>query len=136
MKHREPKISFNLSNLVDETIFNEMQERQNKMNNVMIFNSVESGNDDQTAVNNIVRDFTSQNLETISIWRIGKQTKNGWRAVRIEYCKTDDVNKVIRVQKTFFKESKPSLIPISIHIRPENSKVFDRRSKKENAIVK
>lgn len=127
------KMSSNLSNKADEAINNGMQQTK-KTYNQMIFNLKEMSNDDQTVENNIIRDFTLQNLETINIRRIGTENKNGQCVDRIELSKTDNANKVIKAQKRFLKEIKSSVMQISPHIRSLKENLH-RRAQKEKAMV-
>lgn len=105
LKHQF-KQTYVMPTSMDENIINEMQERQKRQNNVMIFNLVESGSEDPTIVNNIITELTSQSLETRNIKRIGKKNKNGWRAVRVEFSRAEDADKVIKAKKDTLKGKK------------------------------
>lgn len=83
-----------------EDVINEIEERQRRKNNIIIFNMkettsvTESG--DAIQVDSIIKEATNESLIVKKVFRIGKANKNGHRAVKVILTNHEDALKIIR----------------------------------------
>lgn len=131
------------SSFSEERVINEINERQTRMSNVMIFNLPESNsqNSDLNAVKDIVREVAQEDLHINKIFRVGKKNKSGNRALKVIFSKTEDANKLIRSKKDILKDRKifinADLTPLQLNNWQNMKKeVEDRRTKGENVTIR
>lgn len=89
----------------EDEIINELQERQKRRNNVMVFNLPEPQNRalDLIKVKEIFLELTNEDLNILRVVRLGKPNKNGHRALKVVFNDAEDANKVIRAKKDILR---------------------------------
>ena len=83
------------TNLSDDHIYREFQERQYRAGNLMIFNLEDHGNDMED-VKHVFSNIMKIPVQPKSATRIGKPNKNGFRPLKVSLHGKDDVQVVIR----------------------------------------
>lgn len=77
-----------------EELITELQERQKRCNNIMVFNFPESDND-QVSLQKLITELTGNQSELVETIRIGRQNKNGTRALKASLSSSDAVRRVL-----------------------------------------
>lgn len=91
------------NHLPEESILAEVQERQKRMNNIMMFNLPET-NDDMMKASEILRLLvTNYEIGVAKVLRVGKANKNGIRALKITLNNANDVDQVVWAKKGILK---------------------------------
>lgn len=91
----QSKIS-QIDTAADESGFNEIQERQRRSTNILLFNLPEKGSD-LADVQGIIHDMAILDSPTISkVLRTGKQNKNGWRSLKVVLSTPQEVGLILK----------------------------------------
>lgn len=94
--------SENEVSLPGDSILKEIDERQRRANNIMIFNMPESHNDVSKA-KEIIKDLIKEDVCVEKAIRAGKPNKNGIRALKIKLNSSREAEKVIKAKKDVLK---------------------------------
>lgn len=98
----EPNLELgNHKNLTTEELFSELQERNYRANNLILFNLPENnGQDESTQVRELLlENVTDENIKVISTYRIGKSNTNKARPIRIILSTPQHALNVLRSYK-------------------------------------
>lgn len=129
------------STLPEETIVNELQERQKRATNIMIYNMPENTSDFEE-VKKITREATNNVvIEVVSVTRVGKANKNGARPLKVVYRTSNDAMMVIRKRKSVGRARKIFIDVDMTALQRKNIKKLqeelqDRKAKGENVVIK
>lgn len=94
------------STFTEDEVIAEIQERNKRSRNVIMFNLPELGDDDLNSVREVVTAVTNENLNIEKIVRFGKKNKNGIRAIKVTFSRTEEADRVIRARKNNIKDKK------------------------------
>ncbi|KAG5887093.1 hypothetical protein JTB14_013115 [Gonioctena quinquepunctata] len=86
----------------EDNIINELNERQSRALNVMLYNLPESvpNENDIDVVRDIVRETINDNLRTVRTCRNGKENKNGSRDLKVVFSNAIEALKILKNRKT------------------------------------
>lgn len=124
----------------NDTVLAELQERQKRENNIMIFNLLEEG-DDVGKVKEIFRILTKEDINMSKTIRVGKPNKNGIRALKIVLENPADAVKILKAKKGALKGRKiyvnADLTPMQYgNLKKLRDEVDNRKQNGENVILR
>lgn len=79
---------------VTEDLYSELQDRQQRSNNIMLFNIPESGND-LDDVNQLLSDLSDGHIRAEKVSRIGRNNKHGSRSLKVTLSQPIDVSTIL-----------------------------------------
>nr|CAH7742011.1 unnamed protein product [Callosobruchus chinensis] len=94
------------SELSEEELINEIQDQQFRKNNVMLFNLPVSHHSDLSAVQNIIKELTNEELPIVKATRFGKKNRNGHQAIKVVLSNQNDARKILTAKKDVLKSRK------------------------------
>lgn len=95
----------------EETVINEINDRQKKMHNILIHNLPESDNNkdsDLLEVKKIIREVAGEDFPINRLVRVGKENKNGARSLKVIFSSPDDALYILKNKKKL-KNRKPKI---------------------------
>lgn len=78
------------SDIQSSVVMNEIQDRQKRINNVILFNMENNGSDEGDVVN-LLRTTAGRPIELVRVERIGKPNKNNRKAVKVVLADSKDL---------------------------------------------
>lgn len=129
---------------MDDGMVVEMNDRQRKLNNVMLYNlvnqnNIEDSEHDFKEAAEIVKEVTKQDLKITKVLRVGKKNKNGAQALRVIFSNAEDALRVIR-SKRFIDKSRKVFIGADLttrqieQVKGLKKEVEERRKKGEENV--
>lgn len=124
----------------EDTMLAEIQERQRREKNIMVFNLLEE-DDDVGKAKEIFRTLTKEDITVTKAIRVGKPNKNGIRALKVILDNSLDAGKVLRAKKSVLKGRKVYVSADLTTMQYGNLKkliqeVENRKQNGENVVLK
>lgn len=123
-----------------DSILTEIEDRQKRANNIMLFNLPES-HDDTVNAKEILKLITNDDITVQKAVRVGKPNKNGFRALKLTVNSSKEAEKVITAKKGVLKGRgvyvSADLTPQQcVNIKKLRQEVDSRKRNGENVILK
>lgn len=124
-------------NVAENDFWRELQDRQSRANNLMLFNVNETG-DDLKEIDTILNILSDNPPTVVQHRRVGRRNSKGFRALKLTFNSSDIVNSLIRCRRRL----KGKNIFLNLDLTPSQqqlekqvwNELKDRRSKGEDGV--